>query len=160
MSVQTSAPLPIFENLDLRQMALIEPLFVPLEYQEGETIFMQGEAAEYLYLVAEGEISIQYKPEDGPALVVARIRQDGVVGWSAALGSPVYTSSAVCSAPSSRLLRVRGDDLRTLCENHPETGSLLLERLAAMIAVRLRNTHEHVIALLQLGLKITQTAAS
>lgn len=157
MSAQASAPLEIFNNLDLRQMALIKPLFVPLEYQEGETIFMQGEGAEYLYLVVEGEVSIQYKPEDGPALVVARIHQDGVVGWSAALGSPVYTSSAVCSAPT-RLLRVRGDDLRTLCENHPDTGALLLERLAAMIAVRLRNTHEHVIALLQVGLKISQPA--
>ncbi len=150
--------LELFNNLNIHQRALVGQLFVPCDAQAGDILFSQGNPAEYLYLVAQGEVAIQYKPEDGPALIVARVHCEGVVGWSAVLGSPIYTSSSVCST-DCRLLRVRGDDLRALCENHPDTGKLILERLAAMIAIRLRNTHEHVIALLQQGLQIGQTAA-
>ena len=81
---------------------------------------------------------------------MARVSEQGVVGWSAALGSPTYTSSAIC-ASDCRLLRLRGRDLRDLYARDPETGKLVLERLATVIAERLRNTHHHVLALLERG---------
>ena len=48
---------------------------------------------------------------------------------------------------------MRGEDLRQLLERYPETGTLVLERLAAVIAERLRNTHEQVMALLLQGMR-------
>ena len=53
------------------------------------------------------------------------------------------------------LLRVRGDDLRRLCLQHPETGTVFLDRLATVIAERLNSTHDLVLSLLQLGLTTT-----
>ena len=50
------------------------------------------------------------------------------------------------------MLRVRGKDLKYLCEEHPDTGILILERLAWVIAERLRHTHEQVIDLLKQGI--------
>jgi CRP-like cAMP-binding protein len=97
-------------------------------------------------------VLIEFKPDDGPVLTIAHIRPDGVVGWSAALGSPEYTSSAICETDCT-LLRVSGASLRDLCRKHPETGAILVERLAAVIAKRLRNTHGHVLALLEQGLQ-------
>jgi CRP-like cAMP-binding protein len=76
----------------------------------------------------------------------------GVVGWSAALGSRRYTSSAVSTA-YTQLLRVRGSDLRDLCEQHPNTGIIILDRLAGVIAERLHSTHEIVVRLLEIGLR-------
>jgi hypothetical protein len=43
--------------------------------------------------------------------------------------------------------------LRRLCETHPETGVVLLERLAEVIAERLRNTHQCVVDLLRQGVR-------
>jgi hypothetical protein len=50
---------------------------------------------------------------------------------------------------------VRGTDLKMLRENHPETGILILERLAAIVAKRMENEggHSQVLALLEHGLK-------
>jgi hypothetical protein len=48
-------------------------------------------------------------------------------------------------------LSISGKDLRELCVSHPETGVLILERLAAVIAERLKNTHEKVVELLWQG---------
>lgn len=152
MSGDPFTHLPVFEGFDEQQLRLLRPLFSPVDAYTGDVLFEQGETARYLYLVISGEVTIRYKPEDGPALTVTRVRPGGVVGWSAALGSRCYTSGAVCEV-YSQLLRVSGPDLRNLCIEHPETGALLLERLASIIAARLRHTHEQVMALLKQGLR-------
>lgn len=144
----------IFNDLTPSQLELVQPLFEPLFESMGNVIFEQGNQAEYLYLLANGEVSIRYKPEDGPILTIARIHPQGVVGWSAALGNFAYTSTAVC-ATDCQLLRVRRTDLRNLCENYPETGNIILDLLADAIAERIRNTHTHVVALLRQGLRLT-----
>jgi CRP-like cAMP-binding protein len=144
--------LPLFDGLSQEQCVLLQEIFAPCSYEADRMLFEQGDPAEHLYIVTQGEIIVNFKPEDGPALTVARVLRNGVVGWSAALGSRTYTSGAQCTE-EARLLRVRGADLRRLCEQHPETGVLILDRLATVIAQRLRNTHDQVVALLELGLR-------
>jgi CRP/FNR family transcriptional regulator, cyclic AMP receptor protein len=145
-----------FQELSPEQLALIQPLFVPCNLYAGTIIFEQGEITDYLYLVTDGEVVVRFKPDDGPALTVAHVRPLGMVGWSAALGSSTYTSSAVCFS-ECHLLRVRSADLRELCDKHPDTGAIVLEHLATLIAQRLRNTHTHVLELLRQGMQLQTT---
>lgn len=142
---------PFFANLSTRQLALLKPLFMPCRCKEGDLLFEQGDVADVLYLVVRGEVIVRYKPEDGPEIVVARVKPGGIVGWSAALGSRHYTSGAICSA-DSELLCVRGADLRRLCSQYPKTGIVVLERLADVIAERLHSTRNEVVTLLRQGL--------
>ena len=143
--------LPLFEGLHPTQLELLRPLFIPCDCYSDTVLFTQGDPAEYLFVVVIGEVIIQHKPEDGPPITVTRVNPGGVVGWSAALGNRTYTSSAVCTV-YSQMLRVRGEDLRILCEQYPDTGILILERLATVIAERLRNTHDQVMDMLKQGL--------
>ena len=143
----------LFKNFSLDQRALLRPLFLLRYLPVGTELFKQGEQAEYLYVVVEGEVHIHYKPEDGPELSVARIQSEGVVGWSAVIGRTQYTSSAVC-VTDCQLLCARSQDLRQLCEDHPETGKRLLERLTALVSKRLRDSHKEVMALLEQGLHV------
>jgi CRP/FNR family cyclic AMP-dependent transcriptional regulator len=145
-----------FKELSPEQRALVQPLFVPCDFYAGTIIFEQGETTEYLYLVTDGEVIVRYKPDDGPALTVAHVRPLGLVGWSAALGSSTYTSSAVCFS-ECHLLRVRSADLRELCNKYPGIGAIVLEHLATLIAQRLRNTHSHVLELLKQGMHLHTT---
>jgi CRP-like cAMP-binding protein len=144
--------LPLFEGFNQAQRSILRGIFIPCDTYADSILFEQGGPAEFLYIVVQGEVIVHYKPDDGPPLMVARVRRAGVVGWSAALGSRTYTSGAMC-AEYTQLLRVRGYDLRKLCEQNPDTGMLLLDRLATVIAERLRNTHAQVVALLELGLR-------
>lgn len=146
--------LPLFEGLTPAQRELLRPLFIPCDCYSDAVLFNQGDLAEYLYIVVVGEITINHKPDDGPPINITRVRPGGVVGWSAVLGNREYTSGAICSG-YSQMLRVRGEDLRILCEQHPDTGILILERLATVIAVRLSNTHDQVMALLVEGMGIS-----
>jgi hypothetical protein len=43
--------------------------------------------------------------------------------------------------------------LRRICEDHPATGVILLERLAEVIALRLTSTHGHVMEMLRQGVR-------
>ena len=146
---------PLFKELTSEQNSLVRPLFSACYENAGSALFEQGELAEWLYLLVDGEIIIRFKPEDGPAILISRIRAGGVAGWAAALGDPTYTSTAVCTTDCETLC-IRGQDLRIFCEHYPEFGSLLLDSLARIVAERLRTSHEHVIALLEQGIQVNE----
>lgn len=150
--------LPLFEGVNLAQRSLLRQIFIPCDFYPSTPIFEQGDPAEHLYIVVSGEVIVDYKPDDGPPITVARVQPNGVVGWSAALGSRSYTSRAECSV-YTQMLRVRGSDLRKLCLENTEIGAIILDRLAAVIAQRLSNTHEQVLNLLEMGLRNGQPTA-
>jgi CRP/FNR family transcriptional regulator, cyclic AMP receptor protein len=143
------------EGLTEEQLRLIDSLIEEVHYQQNDLIFQQGERTRYLYFVVDGRVAIRFNPEDGPVLTVSEISSGDVFGWSAALGTTCYTSSAVCLEEGS-FLRLEGTDLKKLCQEHPETGILILNRLAGVIAQRLRGTHEKVVAMLHQGLNHDQ----
>ena len=103
MTDHSLSQLALFQDFSPEQLALLGELFQPCDEPADKLLFEQGAPAEYLYLVIDGEVHIHYKPEDGSALTVARVGVEGVVGWSAALGSPLYTSSAICVTDCSLL---------------------------------------------------------
>ena len=152
MSLEAFNQLEIFQDLTPEQFVLLQPVFLPCDFCPETMIFEQGAPADHLYIVVQGEVIVRFKPDDGPPITVAHVQPGGVVGWSAALRSRRYTSSAFTTA-ETQLLRVRGDDLRSLYDNYPIIGKILLDRLADRISERIRNTHPQILALLELGLK-------
>jgi CRP-like cAMP-binding protein len=152
MAINHLQGLDLFSGFSDHQLEILQTIFLPVEELDGRVIFKQGDLAESIYLIIEGDVSIQFKPDDGPVILITNVRDGGVIGWSAVVGSPVYTSSAVCTR-DTLLLRAGKNDLQRLCRNNPRTCDKVIELLAAVIAERLRNTHQHVVSLLQEGLK-------
>jgi len=150
MNEEKLAELPLFQGLNRTHLAVLALGVESESFASEAVIFAQGDRAEKLFILLEGRVAIRYKPYDGDVLPVAEIEPNGVFGWSAALGRPSYSSCAVCLADCV-MLSMRGDTLKQLCEKHPETGVIILERLAEVIAQRLQNTHTHVIELLRSG---------
>jgi CRP-like cAMP-binding protein len=154
MLAQDIASIPLFSGLSKNQISLIRPLVEICQFPTDQVVFGQGQPADYLYVVIAGEVEISYKPFDGPALTVTRVCKGGVFGWSAALGHAAYTSSAICHSPTEAY-RITGKGLHCLCLNHPETGTIILEHLANVIAERLRSTNVLILDLLGQGIDDT-----
>jgi CRP-like cAMP-binding protein len=152
MKVENLSHLIFFEGLSTADLQLLAPFFAPQNFLAGTTIFEQGDRADFLYLVVTGEVTIRYKPDDGPEMLVTRVLPGGVFGWSAAMGNPVYTSGASCVRDVSTL-RVRSSDLRMLIDKHPAVGKIILDRLAAVIAERKKRVHANVSAILANGVQ-------
>ncbi len=148
--------IPFLKGVSAEDLALLAEKFERCEYPAQEMIFAQGDPAMHLYILRQGEVAIRFKPYDGEELTVSTIKPGGVFGWSAALGRHRYTSGALCTH-ESEVYRIRGADLHQLCLDHPQAGVVILERLATVIAERLRNTHEQVITLLWQGVNARNT---
>jgi toluene monooxygenase system ferredoxin subunit len=157
MSTGELTALPLFEGLAENDLRLLADLVETADCEHGSVVFEQGGRARKIYILISGAVEVRFKPEDGEILTVASLERGGVFGWSAALGRSKYTSCAVC-VEDSRLMCIEGDQLRALCEAHPETGVVILERLAGVIAERLRNTHQHVIEMLRHGMRVGLTS--
>jgi CRP/FNR family cyclic AMP-dependent transcriptional regulator len=152
MKLEKYSHLAFFTGMQTADIQLLAPYFAPQTWVAGTVIFEQDDYAEYLYLVVSGEVSVRYKPHDGPVMIVTRVQPGGIFGWSAAMNNPAYTSGAVCSL-DSEVLRIRGMDLRAICEKHPELGSIILERLTGVIAERKRNQQGQVSSILASGMR-------
>ena len=139
--------IPLFQDLDPAQIALLKPLFEQFSCPANTVIFEQDTPATYLYLLTKGEVAIRYKPYDGPTITLTRLRVGDVFGWSAVVGSPHYTSSII-SESEVEAIRIRGDHLLKLSSDAPETGKVVMDRLARVVSPRWGNAQAQVQSLL------------
>jgi CRP-like cAMP-binding protein len=137
-------PFPGLTDIQKQQIA---PFFQTWKCTAGKTIFEQGQLARSFYVIHNGLVLIRYKPYDGPAIDVARIGTGQVFGWSAALGHSTYSSSAFSINDSSGMM-ISKRNLQVLYKQYPETGTIIIEHLADLIAERMGNTHATVYAIL------------
>lgn len=142
--------LPLFHNLTNQQIEQIGLVLEPCHFTQGQVVFKQGQPAVSLYILARGEVVVNFKPYDGPSLTVSYIQSGGVFGWSAALGRDCYSSTAQASEDSDALC-LKGYNLYQFCESYPETGEILMERLASVIAERLHSTYAEILTILKRG---------
>jgi CRP/FNR family cyclic AMP-dependent transcriptional regulator len=139
--------IPLFQDLDPTQTALLRPLFEQFTCPADTVIFEQDTPATYLYLLITGEVAIRYKPYDGPPITLTRLREGDVFGWSAVVGSPHYTSSII-SESEVEAIRIRGNHLLKIFSDAPETGKVVMDRLARAVSPRWGNAHAQVQSLL------------
>ncbi len=151
MTEQELSRVNLFRGLDPHKRDLVTRLGTRQTFEAGQIVFSQGQPATHLYLLLRGRVTIRFKPDDGDPITVTELEAGGVFGWSAALGRGRYTSGALCQEQSEALV-ISGAALRRLCEVDPETGVLILERLAEVIAERLQATHAQVLAMLHQGM--------
>jgi CRP/FNR family cyclic AMP-dependent transcriptional regulator len=154
MNLEKYSHLAFFIDMQAADIQLLAPYFSPQTWVAGTVIFKQDDYAEFLYLVISGEVTIHFKPHDGPMMTVTRVQPGGIFGWSAAMHNPVYTSGAVCSL-DSEVLRIRGTDLRAICDKYPDLGRIILDRLASVIAERKQSRQDSVSSILATGMRQT-----
>ena len=143
----------IFNDLDKKYMDMLQLLFEPFSCRAGAVVLRQGTPAEHIYVIVKGKVEVSYKPYDGTSITVSLLEKDGLFGWSAVVGSSEYTSSAT-AIEDLEALRIRGSDLRKFCNEHPEAGRDILERLANVVSSRWKDAHEQVKSMLIQGMKV------
>jgi CRP-like cAMP-binding protein len=147
--------IPLFQDLEPAQTALLKSIFESFTCPDGKMVFEQGDSAEFLYLILEGEVAIRYKPYDTPPIILTHLRKGDVFGWSAVIGNPKYTSSIV-SETQLEAIRIHRNDLWKLVDEHPETGKIIMDRLVGNVLPRWTNAHEQIQPLLKSHLENRQ----
>ena len=136
--------IPLFDDLDKDDIKRVLSKFSMKRFKKNDVIFEQDSNADHFYILSKGEVFIRYKPYDGPPLVVTRISPGDIFGWSAVLQRQKYTSTAVAEE-ESLVYQICGNDLLSVCAQSPDSGAIILQRLATIISARLRGTHSEVL---------------
>lgn len=122
--------LPLFGTPDLLNAVTVR-LFA-----KGSHIFLQGDAADRLFVVLEGCVKLYRTTDGGEEAVTALVTRGGMFGEQAALENAVQLTSAQ-AAEDARIAEVPASALR-----HPPVMSQLMEVMAQELH-RLRMENEH-----------------
>ena len=105
-------------------------------------MFREGDFADYLYILEEGELDLTVKREK--QLFFPVDKTGSVFGWSSLVEPNLYTAKAEC-VKESRVIKIDADRLMRVFQKHPAEGLTIMRRLAGVIAARLIKTYKEVI---------------
>ena len=142
----TNAPLSefaLFRNLPEELLDKVAAFSQEENFSQGEAIFREGDQADKLHFLLEGEIVLKVKLTSRPdSVTVSAVSQhyEGF-GWSGIVPPFYYTASAICDT-DCKVLTIPGDKILKLLEENPSAGFTVMQRLTELIASRLRNSRQ------------------
>ena len=142
----TNAPLSefaLFRNLPEELLNKVAALGKEMAYSEGDFIFREGDQADKLHFLLNGEVVLKVKLTSRPeSITVSAVSQQyESFGWSGIVPPYHYTASAVCTA-DCKVLTIPGDGFTKLLEENTAAGFIVMRRLTELVASRLRNSRQ------------------
>ena len=123
---------PISEQTLVAVAMIGEEAFVPA----GTRLFGEGDPADTLSLIMEGEVDIQYTLKSGEVRTVDTLVAGDLLGWSAMI-EPCKRSAIATARKDTRLIRIAAQQLRELCDRDCSLGYRLLGQLVKLLADQL-----------------------
>ena len=135
------ADVPIFALLATAERAALAHAARPLTLGPTERLVVQGQAGDSLFLLAEGELEIVLRGEDGDDRVVDTVAKGAVVGEMSLLTGAPRTAS-VRALDGAVAYEIGARQYGPLLREHPE----LLDTLTDLMASRIRERNERLSA--------------
>ena len=137
------AEFPLFRNLPDSLLDKITALGNELFFSQGDTIFREGEGADKLHFLLDGDVLLKVKLTSRPeSITVSAVSQRfESFGWSGIVPPYHYTASAVCET-DCRVLTIPGESFMRLLNENPEAGFAVMQRLTELVSSRLRNSRQ------------------
>ena len=129
--------LPLFSDLSVRDLKIVQGVLHEREYLAGEVIFDEGDDGNALYIVRTGRVLIcrQGRPENP----IAEIGAGGFFGELALLDTAPRSAQARALDPC-RLAVFFGSDFLSLLETETKLSNRVLFQFARHLGRRLRGT--------------------
>ena len=124
----------LFNGLASGTIEALAALATREEHPKGATLYRPGDPAEDLYVLDAGRVEFLIGRGERTAPGGFMLKKGEVFGWAALLeGYPNRIASARC-LEDSRLLRINGRRALAVLEKDPQSGFIVMRRLAALIA--------------------------
>ena len=129
---------PFFAALDAEHLALIADGASERTLGTDQFVIRHGHTADALHLVVEGAVALEIADPSRGALTIETIHSGDVIGWSWLFPPRSWAFDGRCLT-STRLLRIDGEHLRVLIDEHPALGRDLVLRLGRVVVERLQS---------------------
>jgi CRP/FNR family cyclic AMP-dependent transcriptional regulator len=102
-------------------------------------IYEQGEEATHLMLLTEGKVDIALTLGTGDKVVVGTLVSGDLMALSALI-PPYHLSATGIAKENGKLIQIKAEPLRRLCDENPELGYRLMQSVAKGVMTRLQDT--------------------
>ena len=130
----------LFEGLNTKQLQLFSKYFTEENFKSGEVIFSQGEPAQNLYILLEGEVTLGVKAKGEIDITAYSVTKKGEAFGLPALIKPYRNSVSATCNKKTRVLCVNGEILRKLMKQNSKVGIEIMEKVAEIYLSRLNST--------------------
>lgn len=127
----------LLAGLPAEDLAAMAACGTRIEVPAGETLFRQGDKADFFCLLEEGKVVVVLESPGGETANVLSVKRREPFGWSSVIEPRTYTGGAQ-AIDRSLVLRFDASALLSVFEKRPMLGYRVMSRLAAIIAHRLR----------------------
>lgn len=130
---------PFFAGFPEKHLKLIVSCARNVRFEEGETLFHEGDAADQFYLIREGLVAVDVMTPQKGFVTVQTVGEGDVVGWSWLVPPHRWHFDARVTR-ATRALAFDGKCLRTKCDQDHDLGYELLQRFTRIVVERLEGT--------------------
>ncbi len=130
---------PIFSNLDEKQISFIATKMKNKKYSKSDIILMEDEVGDTFFIILEGSVKVTRDSEDGREVILAVLSSGNFFGEISLLDGKTRSANAIALEKTSLMILKRNDFLQLLKEIPQISISLLSE-----LAKRIRKTDEQV----------------
>jgi CRP-like cAMP-binding protein len=129
MELATLEAHEVFRFLRPDQVLTISDTAQRVPFAEGETVYRQGEAARYLYVVVDGQVLLWLPGKKGIKVLVEELGEGAMFGSCVCLDMDSYTLTAQCTEDSN-LVRVDAKVLKKLMDDDLPMGYALQKQIS------------------------------
>jgi CRP/FNR family cyclic AMP-dependent transcriptional regulator len=135
------ADVPLFEDLNDAELAIVAQRVRQRRYKEDDTIFHRNDPGVALYVIVTGKVKIHNEAPDGTDCIIAILSEGEFFGELAIIDGEERSADATTLEPTE-LLMLTKDDLHDVIHRYPRISLRLLSTLAG----RIRRTTEAYLA--------------
>lgn len=111
-------------------------------YEAGADIFRQGDFGEDIYVIVDGRVILQRSVDLGSRkgnITIDSLGKGKLLGcWATLLGEPHILMSTAHCQQLTRVLAIKGADLRSIMLHDKELGFKLMERFCFLLRERIQ----------------------
>jgi CRP-like cAMP-binding protein len=122
----------LFQRLPPSILREIASQFRPKRVQRGSIVFVEGEPAEVLNLLATGRVKVVRETEDGREAILRLIGPGEIFGGAGGWGEPVYPATAVAQEPGV-VLQLPAPAFSALLDASPAFAHAVVRELGARL---------------------------
>jgi CRP-like cAMP-binding protein len=140
ISIKDVKEADLFKGLNVKQLQSLSRHFVEKSFQAGEVIFSQGEPAQKLYILVEGEVTLGIKAKGQIDITAYSASKKGEVFGLPSWIKPFQNNVSATCNKGTKVLCIHGETLRKLMKNNTSMGIEIMNKIAEIYLNRLNST--------------------
>jgi CRP-like cAMP-binding protein len=138
----------VFKLLHPEQVDAISEAVEEVSFKAGDTVYRQGEKADYLYAVLEGQVALRLPREGGVSIHIEELTEGALFGSCVCFSLEEYALMAQCTE-DAKLLKIHAQTLKEVMDQDLTMGYAIQSHISQVYFKRYLETMKKLQAIVQ-----------